>query len=266
MEKLKQLREKTGAGMVACKKALVESGGDINKAVEILRKKGIAKAAKREGREAGEGIIKLAINQDATEGYIIKLTSETDFVARNEKFQAFAEQVLELVKAKKPESKEELLGLTLETGTVKDELSNLSGTIGEKMEIAGFGFIKSKGTVAAYSHMGGRIGVLVSLDKKGSEELAYDIAMHIAAADPKYIRTEDVGEDEIKKEKEIYTEQLLKEGKPKNIIEKILVGKINKYFEEVVLLKQEYIKDDKKKIEEILGDVQVEKFIRYNLQ
>ena len=264
MEKIKQLRDKTGAGISDCKKALDESNGDIEKAVEILRKKGIAKAAKRGDREACEGIVKMAVSDDGKEGYILELNSETDFVARNEKFQDLGDNIMQVIKTKKPTSLDDLLGEDMEDGSVKDNLDNLSGTIGEKLNIKGFDILAGA-TVAAYSHMGGKIGVLVSLDKDDQTDLARDIAMHIAAANPRYKAPEDVPGEEINKEKEIYTEQLKKEGKPENIIENILKGKINKYFEEICLNKQEFIKDDKKKIEEVLGDVKVEQFIRYSL-
>jgi len=265
MEKIKELRNKTGAGIADCKKALDESGGDIEKAVEILRKKGIAKAAKRGDREACEGVIKVGVNADNTEGYIVEVNSETDFVARNEQFLEFVGKVLEIIKTEKPADLEKLAASDMENGTVKENLDNLSGTIGEKLEIKRFDILSSSGSVAAYSHMGGRIGVLLAVDKPGRADLARDIAMHIAAANPKYVSPDDVPEEEMKKEKEIYAEQLKKEGKPDNIIEKILEGKIKKYFEEVCLIKQEYVKDDKKKVEDILGDAKVEKFIRYSL-
>ncbi len=265
MEKIKELRNKTGAGIADCKKALDESGGDIDKAVEILRKKGIAKAAKRGNREAREGIIKVAVSKDNSEGYILELNSETDFVARNGQFQDFADKILEIIKIKKPANLEELLASGMEFGSVKENLDTLSGTIGEKLDIKKFNILTSAGTVSAYSHMGGRIGVLAALDKPDKADLARDIAMHIAAANPKYIVPEDVPEEEINKEKEIYAEQLKKEGKPENIIEKILEGKINKYFEDVCLIKQEYIKDDKKKVEDVLDDARVDEFVRYSL-
>lgn len=264
MEQIRQLRERTGAGIVDCKKALEEAAGDFEKAVEILRKKGIAKAAKRSEREAKEGIIKIAVNEAGNEGYIAEVNAETDFVARNEQFQGFAEKVLDIIKNKKPAGKEELMNLEMDGGTVKGNLENLSGTIGEKLEIKRFDIV-SGGTVAAYSHMGGKIGVLAVLDKPDKGELARETAMQIAAADPKYIFPEDVPAEETEKEKEIYRAQLIKEGKPEQIIDKIMHGKINKYFEEVCLVKQEYIKDDKKRVENILGDVKVEKFIRYSL-
>lgn len=264
MENIKKLREKTGAGIVDCKKALEESGGDIEKAVEILRKKGIAKAAKRGDRETCEGIVKIATNEAGSEGYIMEVSAETDFVARNEQFQQFAEKVLELAKNKKPKSRDEILALEMENGTVQENLNNLSGVIGEKLDIKKCDFI-SAGTVAAYSHSGGRIGVLVAMDKEGESELAGDIAMQVAASDPVYIYPEDVPKEEIEKEKEIYRAQLLREGKPEQIIDKILPGKLDKYFEKTCLVKQEYIKDDKKSVQDILGDTKVEKFIRYSL-
>jgi len=193
-------------------------------------------------------------------------------VARNEQFQQFADKVLDIVKSNKPATRDELLDMQMEGRTVKESLDNLSGVIGERLDIKKCDTLAGA-TVAAYSHMGGKIGVLVALDKAGQQELAHDIAMQIAAANPKYINSEDVPAEEVAKEKEIYREQLLKEGsprsggagKPENIIDKILSGKINKYFEEVCLVKQEYIKDDKKRVSDILGDVKVEKFIRYSL-
>ncbi len=266
MEKIKQLREKTGAGMVACKKALDETDGDIEKAVEILRKKGIAKAAKRGGREALEGVVKVAINDSADEAYILELNSETDFVSKNEKFQGLADTLLSIVVEKKPINLEELLAEKTKTGTVEEFVGNFSGTIGEKLVLKNFAILKAEGaSVAVYSHAGGRIGAIVSFDKKIDADLARDIAMHVAASAPAYINPEDVDAEEISKEKEIYTEQLKKEGKPEQIIEKILEGKINKYYTEVCLMKQEYIKDDKQSIENVLGGAKVVKFVRYSL-
>ncbi len=265
MEKLKILREKTGAGIADCKIALAEAGGEIDKAVEILRKKGLAKAAERGDREASEGVVKVAISDDAKTGYIALINAETDFVVRNEKFQEFAERVMRLIMEKQPKDLVELMSLNLGDGTVKDGLDALSGVIGEKLDIKKYDMLKSSGTVAAYSHLGGKIGVLVALDKEGQSDIAYDLAMQIAAANPKYINPEDVLPAELDKEKEIYREQLLKEGKSENMIEKIMVGKIAKFYEEVCLVKQEYIKDDAKRVGDILGEVKVEKFIRYSL-
>ncbi len=263
---IKTLRGKSGAGMIDCKKALEEAEGNLEKAIEILRKKGIAKASKRSDRETSEGIIKLSVSLDNKEGYIVELNAETDFVVRSEKFQEFANQVLKIMQSEKPKNVVELLEIKMTGGnTVKDNLDNLSGVIGEKLDIKQCYILKSGGTVGAYSHMGGRIGVLVALNKENKVNLARDIAMHIAAANPKYIFPEDIPTEEIEKEKEIYREQLIKEKKPENIIDKIIEGKLNKYYEEVCLVKQEYIKEDKKKVENILGNVKIERFIRYNL-
>jgi elongation factor Ts len=264
MELLKQLREMTGAGMVDCKKALDEAGNDLTKAVEILRKKGISKAAKRSGRETNEGIIKVAVNADQTKGYILELNSETDFVARNEKFQTVAESLLALLKAGQAQELHELLALKMENNTVEETLGSLSGTMGEKLDLQRFSIVDGA-TVAAYSHLGGRMGVLVALDQPGQAELAMNIAMQIAAANPKYILPSEVAPEEMAKEKEIYKELLIKEGKPAAMVDKIVEGKMGKYYSEVCLTEQEYIKDDKKKIKDLLGGSHIIKFVRYAL-
>lgn len=254
----------TGAGMVDCQKALKEADNDLEKAVEILRKKGISKAAKRTDREANEGVVKVAVNSDNTEGYIVEMNSETDFVSRNEKFQAFAEQVLEIIKTTKPASLEALLGSPFAGATVSESLDALSGTVGEKMAIKRFEIVNGP-TVAAYSHLGGRMGVLVVIDQAGKGEIAIDVAMQVAAANPKYLVPAEVSQEEMDKEKDIYKEQLLKEGKPAEMVEKIVMGKMGKYYSEVCLMEQEFIKDDKKKVKDILGGATVTKFVRYAL-
>jgi len=264
MEKIKILREKTGVGIVDCKLALEEADGNMEKAIEILRKKGIAKAAKRSDRDAQEGVIKLAVIDDK-KGLMVEINAETDFVVRNEKFQQFTNKLINLIKEKQPKDLEELMILDLENASVKETLDNLSGVIGEKLDIKRYDMLVSNGTVESYLHTGGKVGVLVSLDKTGKNELAHEIAMQIAAANPKYITPEQVPAEEVTKEKEIYREQLKKEGKPENIIEKIINGKINKYYEEVCLVKQEFIKDETKRVSDILGEVKVESFIRYSL-
>ena len=264
MELIKKLRERTGAGMVDCQKALKEADNDLDKAVEILRKKGIAKAAKRGDRETNEGVIKLALNENGTEGYMVELNSETDFVSRNEKFQEMAGLVLETVKTKKPANLEELLNSEAEGTTIKEIVDTLSGTIGEKMGVKDFVILTGE-TVAIYSHLGGKIGVLVALDKADKKDLAYEVAMQIAAANPRYIYPAEVKAEDLESEKEIYKEQLLKEGKPEAMIDKIVEGKMGKYYSEVCLVEQESIKDDKKKIKDLLGDTKVVKFIRFTL-
>lgn len=262
METIKKLREMTGAGMVDCKKALDEAAGDLEKAVEILRKKGIAKAAKRTDREANEGIVVLAAESD--NGYMVEINSETDFVSRSEKFQDFAKQVLELIKTAKPADLEALMALPLGVSTVKESLENLSGVIGEKLDIKRFAVV-SGGSVAAYSHLGGRMGVLVVLDQAGKNDIALDVAMQVAAANPKYLVPAEVSTEELDKEKEIARELLIKEGKPAEMVEKILEGKMSKYYSEVCLTEQEYIKDDKKKVKDILDGAAITKFVRFSL-
>jgi elongation factor Ts len=266
MENIKQLRDMTGAGMMDCKKALDEANNDLEKAVEILRKKGIAKAAKRMDREASQGIVKVAVSDNHQEGYMVELNAETDFVARNDQFQAFGDQVLEVIKANKPADRAALMVLPLGNGTVESELNQLSGVIAEKLDIKRCAVLISNGTVAAYSHANGAIGVLVALDQPDKDELAYDIAMQVAAANPDYLTPEEVPAEAIEKEKAVYREQLAKEGKPENMIENILQGKVNKYFEGICLVKQEYIKDDKQKVEQVLNGIKIEKFIRFSLQ
>lgn len=264
MELIKQLREMTGAGMVDCQKALKEANNDLNLAIEILRKKGIAKAAKRTDRDTNEGVIKVSISNEGNEGYILELNSETDFVSRNEKFQSFASSALELLKENRSEDLKALLALKIADLTVEETLASLSGTIGEKMDIKRFDIVKGA-TVAAYSHLGGKMGVLVALDQPGKSELAMDIAMQVAAANPKYLVPAEVKVEEMEKEKEIYKELLLKEGKPAEMVEKIVAGKMGKYYSEVCLTEQEFIKDEKKKIKDILGGTNIIKFVRYSL-
>ncbi len=264
MELIKQLREMTGAGMVDCKKALDEASNDLDKAIEILRKKGISKAAKRTDREAKEGTVKVSTNKEKNEAYVVEINCETDFVSRNEKFQALADQILAVVMENKPADLEALMACLIEGISVSDHLANFSGTIGEKLEIKRFAILPGE-TVAAYSHLGGRLGVLVALNKSGLDDLAADVAMQIAAANPKYIRPAEVDAEEMAKEKEIYRAQLLKEGKPENMVDKIVEGKMGKYYSEVCLLEQEYIKEDKKKVKDILGDADVSGFVRYSL-
>jgi elongation factor Ts len=264
MQMIKQLREKTGVGIIDCKKALEETNNDIEAAVELLRKKGIAKAGKRQDRETNEGVIFADVNNDNTEAYILEANSETDFVANNDKFQKLIANIFELIKSNKPADLDELNGMKLESANVSDEIDNLSGVIGEKIKINSFKILKGV-TVGAYLHMNKKTGAIVSFDKAVDVELANSIAMHITAMTPEYVSRDEVPQENIDKEKEIYKEELINSGKPANILDKIIVGKINKYLEEICLVEQEYIKEDKKKIKEVLGDANVEKFIKYSL-
>ena len=265
MEEIKKLREATGAGMVECKKALDEAAGDLDKAIEILRKKGIAKAAKRSDRQANEGVIKMKINTEQKKAYILELNSETDFVARNETFQDFAERLIEIASSNNIDNLDDLHNFSMEKGSVLENLENLSGTIGEKIVVSKLNSISGE-SLALYSHMNGKIGVIIALDQSDKEDLALEIAMHVAASNPKYLTRDEIPSEEIEKEKDIYKEQLLKEGKPEEIIDKIIMGKIVKYYSEVCLVDQEFIKDDKLKISDILKDTKILSFIRYSLQ
>jgi len=265
METIKNLREQSGAGIVDCKTALAEAGGDLTAAMEILRKKGIAKAGKRAERETSQGVIKAWISPDQHRGHLVELRAETDFVARNEQFQGLADSILQLLVEQQPASLDDLLSLSLGNQTVREAVDNLSGVIGEKIVLSNCATITSQGTVASYLHAGGSIGVLVAISRAESGDLAKDIAMQIAANDPRYLTPDQVPMAEIDKEKEIYREQLSQEGKPAEMIEKILDGKVNRYFTEVCLVKQEFIKDEKQTIEQLLGGAAIEKYYRFKL-
>lgn len=265
MEQIKLLRERTGAGIVDCKNALQESNGDLDVAVDILRKKGIAKAAKRGDREATEGLVKAAVNSSTTEGYMFEINAETDFVVRNEQFQEIADKIMTVVTEKTPETLEELLALELDGVSIAETLEHMSGVIGEKIGLSRYTKLVTTGSIGSYVHAQGNIGVLIALNTSGKNELAQNIAMHIAAANPRYLAPSEVDAAELEREKDVYREQLRQENKPEEMIEKILLGKINKYYEEVCLLKQEYIKDDSKKVEDILEGAEIESFIRYSL-
>jgi len=264
MEAIKILRDRTGAGMVDCKKALDEAGGEVEAAVDILRKKGIAKAAKRAERVAGQGIIKVWVNDEHTRGCLVELNAETDFVTRNSDFQTFADKVLMILATETPVDEAALLSLPLGDSTVGEGLLHLSGVIGEKLSLGRFAVLTGA-TVGVYSHANGQIGVLVSLDQSGQSELAREAAMHIAASQPRYLTPSDVPAEEMEKEKAVYREQLTRENKPEDMLKKIVEGKLNKYYSEVCLVKQEYFKDDKQTVEQILGNVHVVSFVRYSL-
>lgn len=265
MEMIKNLREQSGAGIVDCKTALAEASGDLTVAMEILRKKGIAKAGKRAEREASQGVIKAWISPDQHRGHLMELRAETDFVARNEQFQSLADNILQILADHQPATLTELLALPLGEQTVGEAVDNMSGIIGEKIVLSDCATLVSQGTVAAYLHAAGSIGVLVAISRPEAGEVAKDIAMQIAANNPRYLTPDQVPMSEIDKEKEIYREQLSQEGKPAEMIEKILDGKVSRYFTEVCLVKQEFIKDEKQTIEQILNGAVIEDYRRFKL-
>ena len=242
---VKDLRERTNAGMMDCKKALEASNGDMDQAIEWLRKNGMAKAAKKEGRIAAEGITKMLV--DGNQAVILELNSETDFVAKNEKFIEFVNKLADVIMKSDATDMESALALTTEEGTVSDMVAAAVAQIGEKISFRRFTRLtKNDNQVfGSYSHMGGRIAALVLLNGT-DQEAAYEIAMHAAAMNPQYVKSSEVPTEVLEKEKSIMREELLKEGKPADRIENILVGKVNKYYSEICLEDQIFIKAENK--------------------
>ena len=242
---VKDLRERTNAGMMDCKKALEASNGDMDQAIEWLRKNGMAKAAKKEGRIAAEGITKMLV--DGNQAVILEVNSETDFVAKNEKFIEFVNKLADVIMKSDATDMESALALTTEEGTVSDMVAAAVAQIGEKISFRRFTRLtKNDNQVfGSYSHMGGRIATLVLLNGT-DQEAAYEIAMHAAAMNPQYVKSSEVPTEVLEKEKSIMREELLKEGKPADRIENILVGKVNKYYSEICLEDQIFIKAENK--------------------
>ena len=255
------LRAKTGAGMMDCKKALTEAEGDMEQAIDLLRKKGLSAAAKKSGRVAAEGMI--AATGNGTCGALVEVNSETDFVAKNDAFQAFANGVAEVTLSESPADVDTLKGLAFSGSerNVGDELTHQIATIGENMNIRRFARLESaSGVTASYVHGGGKIGVLVQLDaEKGDDpqvaETARMLAMHVAAANPQYLCRADVPADVVEREKDIMRVKAIESGKPENIVEKIIEGQINKFFGEICLLEQVYVIDTDKKIGKVVEDL-----------
>ena len=257
---VKELREKTGAGMMDCKKALTETDGDLERAAEFLREKGIAKAAKKSDRIAAEGIVEAYISEDGKKGAIVEVNSETDFVAKNEEFKTFVMDVAKQIVEKNPKDVEELLAQESisEAGkTVKEVLVGKIATIGENMNIRRFARFESEGLVEKYIHGDGKIAVLVNM-KSGDKEVAKDICMQIAAARPEYLNEQSVPAERVEKEKEILKAQTMNEGKPEAIAEKIVQGRINKFYSEICLVDQEFVKDPNMKVSQLLKEKNAE--------
>ena len=260
---VKELREITGAGMMDCKKALVECEGDKDKAIDYLREKGIAKAAKKAGRIASEGVVAAA--SDGSTACIVEVNSETDFVAKNENFQNLVKKIAEHIVATKPADMDALNASELDGKTVAEVMTEAVASIGEKLSLRRFEVYTSEdGKLATYIHMGGKIGVIVELSG-GEDELGKDVAMQIAAAKPQCISRADVDTDALAHEREVLRKQALEEGKPEKIVEKMVDGRINKYYKEVCLVEQEFVKDSDKTIKDILGGVEVRRFARFEM-
>ncbi len=264
---VKDLREKTGAGMMECKKVLTETNGDMEKAIELLRERGITKAAKKSDRIAAEGIVTAYVTEDAKIGSVVEINSETDFVGKNEEFRNFATDIAEQIALKAPTSVEELLkqkSIKNETKTVEEVLTEKIATIGEKLTIRRFERFQSNGLVEKYIHGDGKIGVLVELEN-GYPELAKDICMQIAAAKPEYLDKQSVPEERVEKEMEILKVQAMNEGKPAEIAEKMVQGRIGKFYSEICLVEQEFVKDSDMKISKLLESkgAKVVRFARF---
>ena len=264
---VKELREKTGAGMLDCKKALDATSGDMEKAIDWLREKGIAKASKKESRIAAEGLSEIIV--DKNKAVILEVNSETDFVAKNEEFKNFISTVGKAIIKKGVKTMDEAMALKLENGqTINEYLIALIAKIGEKISFRRFELVKktAKEVFGVYSHMGGKITVLTVLEG-ANEEVAKDVSMHAAAMRPLYMTRDEVPESVLDHEKEIIKEQAINEGKPEAIAEKMVAGRINKYYKEVCLLEQEFIKDSDKSVEQYVKDNNgtIKKMIRYEV-
>jgi elongation factor Ts len=264
-----KLRKTTGAGMMDCKKALEEAGGDFEKAIEVIRKKGQAVANKRADREASEGAVLAKVSDDATKGAIISLNCETDFVAKNESFVNFAYSILDVALKNNPSSIDELKSLKLGDNTVGEQVVEQTGIIGEKIELAYYETINA-GHVIPYIHPGNKLATLVGFNKKVNDiQVAKDVAMQVAAMAPVAVDKDEVSQAIIEKELEIGKEQARQEGKPEAMLDKIAQGKLNKFFKDNTLLNQDFTKNNKQTIKQYLEstdkDLTVTKFFRYSL-
>ncbi|MAS83609.1 MAG: elongation factor Ts [Legionellales bacterium] len=260
---VKELRERTGAGMMDCKKALNDANGDIEVAIEVMRKSGAAKAAKKAGRIAAEGII--SIKQNEGEIVILEVNCETDFVAKDENFLSFVDEILEVITKQDVTDVDDLLHKSINDQTIEEKIQQLTAKIGEKLSIRRFEKSKINKKVGTYLH-GKRIGVIVEIEG-GDDNLAKDIAMHIAASKPLYVDSKEVSSSVLDKEKEIYIAQAQESGKPDDIIEKMVEGRLKKFVKEITLLGQPFVKDSEQSVEKILksANAKVLSFIRYEV-
>lgn len=275
-----KLREQTGVGMMDCKKALIATDGNFEEAVKYLREKGMASAAKKASRVAAEGLVRCLVSDDKKSAAIVEVNCETDFVARSDQFVALIEKIAQHVLVSDAKTVEELLSEQFGEGkTGSDLVSEAVASIGEKISVRRFTkfALDVEGLIASYVHMGGKIGVLVELksngDKETLQELAFNLAMQVAAAKPEVLNKEDVDAAKLENEKEILTAQSRNEGKPEAVIEKMVLGRINKYYKEVCLLEQEYVRDTALTIKQVVADyekkvgcpITVAAFVRYEM-
>lgn len=266
---VKELREKTGAGMMDCKKALQETDGDIDKAMDFLREKGVAKAAKKADRVAAEGLTHIEIDHNSA--VLLEVNCETDFVTKNDQFKQLLSELGKHIVKQKPETVEEALQQKLhgEGENVENYLNSIVATIGEKISLRRFTLLNKTDNDAfgAYLHMGGSIGVLSLLEGTTDGDVAKDIAMHAAAVSPRYVSRDAVSEEEVSRERELLKTQALNEGKPENIVEKMVEGRLGKFFEEICLLEQNFVKDPDQKVKKYVADkgAAVKTFVRYEV-
>ena len=264
---VKELREKTGAGMMDCKKVLTETNGDEEKAIELLRERGIAKAAKKSDRIAAEGLVDTYISEDGKVGVVVEVNAETDFVAKNDEFKSFVKDVAKQVAEKNPADVEALLEQTSiaePDKTIKEVLTNKIATIGENMSIRRFERFETNNLLESYIHGDGKIAVLVEIEN-GTTELAKDICMQIAAARPEYLDRDAVPAERLAKEMEILKAQAMNEGKPEAIAEKIVQGRLGKFYSEICLVEQEFVKDSDIKVGKLVADkgAKIVRFARF---
>jgi elongation factor Ts len=266
---VKELREKTGAGMMDCKKALQETDGDIDKAIDYLREKGISKAAKKADRIAAEGLAHVEIKENTA--VLLEVNCETDFVTKNDQFKRLLSDIGKHLVEEKPSTVEEALGQKMQGAedTLETFINSAIAKIGEKISLRRFTiFTKTENdTFGQYLHMGGSIGVLTLLEGTSDQDLAKDIAMHTAAINPRYVSRDDVAQDEVDHERELLKSQALNEGKPENIVEKMVEGRLGKFFEEICLLEQNFVKDPDQKVKKYVADKggSVKSFVRYEV-
>ena len=264
---VKELREKTGAGMMDCKKVLMETNGDMERAAELLREKGITKAAKKSDRIAAEGLVYCYLSDDKKVGVVLEVNAETDFVAKNEEFRTFVANTAKQIAIKSPKDVQDLLAeksIDDSSKTIQEILTDKIATIGENMSIRRFERFESNGLIETYTHGDGKIGVLVDF-AKGNSEVAKDVCMQIAAARPEYLNREAVPEDAVAHEMEILKAQAVNEGKPETVAEKIVQGRIGKFYGEICLVEQDFVKDPDQKVGKLVESkgAKVVKFARF---
>ena len=253
---VRKLREMTGAGMMKCKEALVETKGDMQEAIDFLRKKGLAAAQKKQSRIASEGVVRAVV--EGNKGIVVEINCETDFVSKGSDFQTFSDNVTDTILKKNP------LDITALREMIESQLNEFVLKCGEKVDVRRFELVETTGCLGYYNH-GSKIGVLVESVQGGDSIMLKDVAMHVAAMSPKFIDADSIDDDFKNKEAEIYTAQLKEEGKPEKIIGNIVQGKLKKLAKEVCLLEQAYLKDPDKTVKQFLGDVQIKRFVKFNL-